>query len=79
MPKAKSIKLENAMQQLEDILEKLEDEDIPLEDSIKIFEEGISLTRAAQKLLVEAEQKVQLLLEEDGEPQSSALSPAGDQ
>ena len=44
------------------------DEEAPLEDAIKLFEEGVKLTRAAQTLLAEAEQKVQLLLEEDGEP-----------
>lgn len=74
MAKATPVKLEKIMLKLEGILQKLEDEDVDLEDSIKAFEEGIKLSRAAQEVLAEAEQKVQMLLDEDGEPTAVPLS-----
>jgi exodeoxyribonuclease VII small subunit len=55
---------------LEKIVEHLEDNDTSLEASLEAFEKGIALSRQAQKLLSEAEQKVIKLTEaEDGEVQ----------
>jgi len=54
--------------QLEGIIEVLENEETSLEDAMKAFEEGIRITREVQKMLQQAEQKVALLLEDDGEP-----------
>ncbi|MDC0362378.1 exodeoxyribonuclease VII small subunit [Halioglobus sp.] len=53
--------------QLEDIIEVLENEETSLEDAMKAFENGIRITREVQKMLQQAEQKVALLLEDDGE------------
>jgi exodeoxyribonuclease VII small subunit len=47
-----------------------------LEESLKLFERGVQLTRTCQKALKEAEQKVQILLEENGEP---TLQPFNDE
>jgi exodeoxyribonuclease VII small subunit len=44
----------------------MEGGDLSLEDSLVHFERGIALTRACQKALTEAEQKIQILLAEDG-------------
>ena len=58
--------------ELESIIEQLENDEATLEDSLKAFEKGIALTQAAQKLLAEAEQKVQMLTESaEGEPEVS--------
>ncbi len=38
-----------------------------LEDSLTAFEQGVRLTRDCQSALTAAEQKVQVLLERDGE------------
>ncbi|MNH36895.1 Exodeoxyribonuclease 7 small subunit [compost metagenome] len=38
-----------------------------LEESLAAFEQGIALTRDCQGALAQAEQKVQILLERDGE------------
>lgn len=71
--------IEATLLKLEQILQRMESEEQPLEASLADFEEGISLTRQAQTLLREAEQKVQLLTESStGEPQASALAPAED-
>lgn len=66
--------LEPTLQAIEQIIQRMESEDQPLEQSLADFEAGIRLTRQAQTLLQEAEQKVQQLLEGDhGEPRSAPL------
>lgn len=60
--------------ELEALVETLEDNDTSLEQSMEAFEKGIALSRAAQKLLEEAEQKVMLLTQnEEGEAEISPL------
>lgn len=59
---------EDSIRQLEDIITRLEDPDTNLETSLADFEQGIKLVREAQAVLQEAEQKVSLLTERDGEP-----------
>jgi len=63
------------MAELEAIVEQLEDNEQPLEESLKAFEKGVALTRAAQKLLAEAEQKVMLLTESDDGPEATEMDP----
>jgi exodeoxyribonuclease VII small subunit len=46
----------------------MEQGNLPLEESLQLFERGVQLTRSCQKSLKEAEQKVSILLEENGEP-----------
>ncbi|MFN2287359.1 MAG: exodeoxyribonuclease VII small subunit [Chromatocurvus sp.] len=70
-----TISVETTLSKLEQILQRMESEEQPLEASLADFEEGIRLTRLAQKTLAEAEQKVQLLTENSsGEPQVSTLA-----
>ena len=59
MPKEK---FEDALNKLEKIVSKLEEGDIPLEESLKLFEEGIRLSRFCNQKLDEAEKKVETLL-----------------
>jgi exodeoxyribonuclease VII small subunit len=58
---------EQAMQELETLVEHMERGDISLEESLKSFERGIGLARTCQQALQEAEQKVQILLEKNGQ------------
>ncbi|SIQ86174.1 exodeoxyribonuclease VII small subunit [Marinobacterium stanieri] len=58
---------EHSLQQLEGLVEQLEQGDLPIEDALKAFEQGVKLTRECQTILQQAEQKVQLLTEQDGE------------
>ena len=68
MPRKKSSSLfEDSLKGLEEIVEQLEQGDISLEESLKSFEQGVNLTRVCQKALQEAEQKVQILLEKNGQ------------
>lgn len=58
---------EAALKELEFLVERMEKGEVSLEQSLKDFERGIELTRVCQKALQEAEQKVQILLEKDGQ------------
>jgi len=58
---------EKSLAELETLVETMENGEISLEDSLKHFERGISLTRACQKALEEADQKVKILMEKDGQ------------
>jgi exodeoxyribonuclease VII small subunit len=55
-------RFEDALNKLEKIVSKLEEGDIPLEESLKLFEEGIRLSRFCNQKLDEAEKKVEILL-----------------
>ena len=61
MPKER---FEDALSKLEKIVSKLEDGDIALEESLRLFEEGIRLSRFCNQKLDEAEKKVEILLKD---------------
>lgn len=63
----KSIPFEKSLQELEAIVDAMEAGDLSLDDSLKAFEKGIKLTRDCQQALSAAEQRVQMLMEENGE------------
>ncbi|MEC7596247.1 MAG: exodeoxyribonuclease VII small subunit [Pseudomonadota bacterium] len=50
---------------LEVIINKMESGDLSLEDSLKYFEKGIKLHRKCHSALTDAEQRVNILSEED--------------
>lgn len=62
---------ETSLERLEKLVEQMEEGDLTLEDSLKTFEEGIRLTRECQQALAAAEQKVKLLIEENGQVSAS--------
>ena len=51
--------------ELEVIINKMESGELSLEDSLKYFEKGVKLHRQCHTALTEAEQKVNILSEED--------------
>lgn len=67
MAAKKSYPFEESLAKLEALVEKMESGELSLEDSLSTFEEGIQLTRSCQEALKKAEQKVQLLMEKNGE------------
>ena len=71
MAAKKSYPFEASLDKLEKLVEKMEVGDLTLEESLKIFEEGVKLTRECQQALTDAEQKVKLLIEESGEVTST--------
>jgi len=53
--------LESSIKRLEKIVESLEDGSVPLEDAIKMYEEGIELSRSCIDKLTQAELKLKKL------------------
>ena len=63
---------ERALKELETIVTRLERGDVELEDSIAIYERGEALRKHCDKLLKQAEAKVEkLTLGNDGQPQGT--------
>lgn len=58
---------EDALARLEAVVRELEQGDLSLEQALTLFEEGIRLTRFCNQKLEEAEGKIKLLLQENGE------------
>ncbi len=58
-------KFEAALARLEEIVKELEQGDLPLEQSLKLFEEGIKLSRICNRRLEDAERRVEILLKDE--------------
>lgn len=56
---------EKKLGRLEEIVNKMEKGDLALEDSLKLFEEGVKLSRECHQKLNDAESKVKLLVSMD--------------
>jgi exodeoxyribonuclease VII small subunit len=60
---------ESSLGELEKIVRKLEDGDLSLEESLKLFEDGVRLSRECQERLNKAERRIEILLkDESGNP-----------
>lgn len=55
---------ESALKALEEIVLKLEGGDLPLDEALRLFEEGVRLSRFCNSKLEEAERKVEILSRE---------------
>jgi exodeoxyribonuclease VII small subunit len=65
--KTDALSFEQAMQELESIVINMEQGELPLEDALQQFERGIALARLSQQKLKDAEQKVQILMSQNGQ------------
>lgn len=60
---------ETSLEDLEKIVRKLEDGDLSLEESLKLFEDGVKLSRECQERLNQAERRIEVLTNDaDGNP-----------
>jgi exodeoxyribonuclease VII small subunit len=78
---------EQALTQLEQIVQRLEKGELPLEESLRLYEEGIRLSRLCHGKLEEAEGKIEMLLKDakgepvldaQGRPKTTPLAPPED-
>ena len=69
----KEFDFEKALENLEELVSSMENGELSLEDSLKAFETGIKLTRECQTALKKAEQKVQILINEEGDTEDAKL------
>ncbi|WP_394176369.1 exodeoxyribonuclease VII small subunit [Thalassotalea litorea] len=63
--KPENLSFEESMTELETIVAQLEQGDLSLEDSMKLFERGLALSQHGQQTLANAEQKIQILMNND--------------
>ena len=65
----KKTTFENSLKELEKIVRRLEEGDSSLEESLKLFEDGVRLSRECQERLNQAERRIEVLLkDENGNP-----------
>ena len=62
---AKEISFENQMKRLTEIVEKLESEEVDLDESLKLYEEGLNLSKELKLKLTEYEKKIAELNKKD--------------
>ncbi|MBL4773272.1 MAG: exodeoxyribonuclease VII small subunit [Alcanivoracaceae bacterium] len=55
---------EKSVQELDTIVIKMESGELSLDESLKLFEQGVKLTRACQKTLADAENRIEKLMTE---------------
>lgn len=53
---------EKSLMRLEEVVKRLESTELSLDEAMKLFEEGVKLSRDCQKQLEEAEGRVEILL-----------------
>jgi exodeoxyribonuclease VII small subunit len=65
-PATKKPEFERSLARLEEIVRKLESANLSLDDAMKLFEEGVTLSRDCQKQLEQAEGRVEILMKKAG-------------
>ena len=55
---------EASLKELEQIVKQLEEGDLPLEESLKLFENGVKLSRECRERLTNAERRIEVLMKE---------------
>lgn len=67
---------EKSLGRLEEVVRRLESPQLSLDEAMKLFEEGVELSRECQKQLEEAEGKVEILLKKtDGKLVAEPFEP----
>ena len=74
MAKKKQKTFESSLGDLESIVTQLEEGDLSLEESLKLFEDGVKLSRECQERLDQAERRIEVLLKDkNGNPTLQAI------
>ena len=67
---------EKSLGRLEEVVKRLESPDLSLDEAMKLFEEGVKLSRECQRQLEEAEGRVEILLKKaDGKVVAEPFEP----
>ena len=76
---AKKQAFEQSLARLEEIVRRMESANLPLDEAMKLFEEGMQLSRDCQKQLEQAEARVEILLKKaGGEMVAQPFEPEGE-
>ncbi|WP_343846398.1 exodeoxyribonuclease VII small subunit [Bowmanella denitrificans] len=76
--KTENLSFEQSLAELESIVKQMEGGDLPLEEALAQFERGIELTRHSQSKLSQAQQKVSILMEKQGQAELVPFDDAGE-
>lgn len=60
-----NISFEAAFRALQEVIERLEESELPLEEAVKLYEEGVRLSKSCQQLLDRAQLRVTQLNDEE--------------
>jgi len=71
-------RFEECLQRLEVVVREMERGELSLEDSLKLFEEGVTLSGSCRKELEEAEGKVEILLKQNGQMRVEAFGESNE-
>lgn len=74
-PETKAASFETSLSELEQIVTRLESGELPLEEALSEFERGVQLARLGQQTLLQAEQRVQVLLSDDADAPLVPFTP----
>lgn len=69
------IKFEEAIKRLEEISKELESGNLSLDESVNKFEEGMKLSKTCTKMLNEAEKRINILINNEGEISEENFTP----
>lgn len=67
--------LEESLAEITQLIDKMEHSELTLEQSLGNFERGVKLVKHCQKILTEAEQKVQLLIQNNKQSELTPYNP----
>ena len=62
-----NMKFEEAIKKLEEIAKELENGELGLDESVSKFEEGMKISKNCTKMLNEAEKRINILINNDGD------------
>lgn len=67
MSNKEELSFEELMVKLEDITNKLENEKLSLDESVKLFEQGMEISKECNNKLEDAEKRITILINENNE------------
>ncbi|AVQ33105.1 exodeoxyribonuclease VII small subunit [Staphylococcus muscae] len=65
---------ETMMHELENIVKQLDNDTVSLEESLALYQKGMALSKACEKTLKEAENKVSKLIEDEADDTNESKS-----
>ena len=77
MKKQEEKTFEELITKLEDITNKLESDKLSLDESVKLFEEGIKISKKCNEKLEDAEKRITILLKSDDGIKEENFVPEG--
>lgn len=75
MSKKEELNFEELIEKLEEITNKLEKEQLSLDESVKLFEEGIELSKKCNSKLDDAEKRISILINQNDEIREENFIP----